>query len=85
MDEALEILDQIREQVGTCCAVTMYPEDVEELIDKLKELLIKLNSDNNRLNNYKKKYSELRNLIMNGFNKVNEERLNIFCLDKNGN
>ncbi len=51
----------------------------------LKELLIKLNSDNNRLNNYKKKYFELRNLIMNGFNKVNEERLNIFCLDKNGN
>ena len=42
MDEALEILDQIREQVGTCCAVTMYPEDVEELIDKLEELLIKL-------------------------------------------
>tara|TARA_B100000035_G_scaffold311965_1_gene322472 strand:- start:235 stop:2061 length:1827 start_codon:yes stop_codon:yes gene_type:complete len=51
----------------------------------LKELLIKLNSDNNELNNYKKKYSELRNLIMNGFNRVNEESLNIFSLDKNGN
>ena len=39
MKEALDILDQIREQVNTCCAVTMYPEDVEELIDKLKEIL----------------------------------------------
>ena len=51
----------------------------------LKELLIKLNSDNNELNNYKKKYFYLRNLIMNGFNKVNEESLNIFSLEKNGN
>ena len=45
MDEALEILDQIQEQGGTCCAVTMYPEDVEELIDKLRELLIKLKEE----------------------------------------
>ena len=45
MDEALEILDQIQEQVGTCCAVTMYPEDVEELMDKLRELLIKLKEE----------------------------------------
>ena len=47
MDEALEILDQIQEQVGTCCAVTMYPEDVEDLIDQLRELLIKLKEDKN--------------------------------------
>ena len=47
MDEALEILDQIQEQVGTCCAVTMYPEDVEELIDRLRECLIKLKEDKN--------------------------------------
>ena len=45
MDECLEILDQIKEQVGTCCAVTMYPEDVEELIDRLRELLIKLKEE----------------------------------------
>ena len=37
MTEILEIIDQIEEQVNTCCAVTMYPEDVVELIDKLKE------------------------------------------------
>ena len=39
MEEALEILEQIEEQVNTCCAVTMYPEDVLELIDKLKNIL----------------------------------------------
>ena len=39
MKEALEILDQIEEQVNTCCAITMYPEDVVELIDKLKVIL----------------------------------------------
>ena len=47
MDEALEILDQIQEQVGTCCAVTMYPEDVVELIDKLKEKLKEYEDRNN--------------------------------------
>lgn len=41
MEEALEILEQIEEQVNTCCAVTMYPEDVLELIDKLKNILEK--------------------------------------------
>ena len=39
MEEALDILDQIEEQVNTCCAVTMYPEDVIELIDKLRKIL----------------------------------------------
>ena len=39
MKEALEILDQIEEQVNTCCAITMYPEDVVELIEKLKVIL----------------------------------------------
>jgi hypothetical protein len=39
MKEALEILEQIEEQVNTCCAVTMYPEDVVELIEKLRKIL----------------------------------------------
>tara|TARA_Y100000593_G_scaffold93218_1_gene187281 strand:- start:2677 stop:2823 length:147 start_codon:yes stop_codon:yes gene_type:complete len=39
MKEALEILEQIEEQVNTCCAITMYPEDVIELIEKLKKIL----------------------------------------------
>lgn len=51
----------------------------------LKNLLIKLSCDINELENFKIKYLKLRNLIMNGFNKVNEEKLNIFSLEKNGN
>ena len=39
MKEALEILDQIEEQVNTCCAITMFPEDVVELIEKLRTIL----------------------------------------------
>lgn len=50
----------------------------------LKNLLIKLSCDINELENFKIKYLKLRNLIMNGFNKVNEEKLNIFSLSKNG-
>ena len=41
MKEALEILEQIEEQVDTCCAVTMFPEDVIELIEKLRAILEK--------------------------------------------
>ena len=29
-------------RVTTCCAVTMDPDDVEELIDKLMNILIKI-------------------------------------------
>ena len=39
MTEILEIIDQIEEQVNTCCAITMFPEDVVELIEKLKQRL----------------------------------------------
>ena len=35
-EQALEILEEIRENVRICCAVTMEPDEVEELIDKLK-------------------------------------------------
>ena len=45
MKEALEILDQIEEQVNTCCAITMFPEDVVELIDKLRTILKKEDDD----------------------------------------
>ena len=37
--EALDILEQIEENVNICCAVTMEPDDVLDLIDKLKEFL----------------------------------------------
>ena len=37
--EALDILEQIEENINICCAVTMEPDDVLDLIDKLKEFL----------------------------------------------
>ena len=37
--EALLLLEQIRQHVITCCAVTMDPDDVEGLIDKLKVII----------------------------------------------
>jgi|TARA_B100000497_G_C7643982_1_gene387210 hypothetical protein len=38
-EEALEILEEMEENVGTCCAITMDPDDVLVLIDKLKEYI----------------------------------------------
>ena len=42
IDEALEILEEIEENVGVCCAITMDPDEVEDLIYQLKEILEKL-------------------------------------------
>jgi len=39
IDEALDILSEIEDNVGTCCAITMDPEEVEILIYKLREIL----------------------------------------------
>tara|TARA_R110001592_G_scaffold103619_2_gene291848 strand:- start:596 stop:727 length:132 start_codon:yes stop_codon:yes gene_type:complete len=36
-EEALEILEEITENVNTCCAITMEPDEVLALIEKLKE------------------------------------------------
>ena len=38
-DKAIEILDTIEEKINICCAVTMEPDEVLELIDKLKKFL----------------------------------------------
>ena len=38
-NEALEILEQIEENINICCAVTMEPDDVLDLIEKLKKFL----------------------------------------------
>ena len=46
MKEALEILDQIEENVSTCCAVTMEPDDVYKLLDKLREIIKDTRKDN---------------------------------------
>jgi|TARA_R100001163_G_scaffold33628_1_gene26030 hypothetical protein len=45
IDEALEILGEIEDNVGTCCAITMDPEEVEDLIFKLKEILKNLKNE----------------------------------------
>ena len=39
MEEALEILSQIEENVSVCCAITMEPDEVLVLIDKLRKIL----------------------------------------------
>tara|TARA_R100001460_G_scaffold67113_1_gene107387 strand:- start:742 stop:876 length:135 start_codon:yes stop_codon:yes gene_type:complete len=38
-EEALEILEEIVENVSVCCSVTMEPDEVLILIDKLKEYI----------------------------------------------
>ena len=37
--EAIKILDEIEENINVCCAITMEPEDVLILIDKLRKIL----------------------------------------------
>ena len=39
MDEALELLQEIEDNVSVCCAVTMEPDEVLELIDKLRKII----------------------------------------------
>ena len=38
-EEALETLEEIEENVNVCCAITMEPDEVLVLIDKLKTYL----------------------------------------------
>ena len=42
--EALKILEEIEENVSICCAVTMEPDEVLDLIDKLKKFLNEKNT-----------------------------------------
>tara|TARA_B100000963_G_scaffold158812_1_gene138231 strand:+ start:19 stop:153 length:135 start_codon:yes stop_codon:yes gene_type:complete len=39
MDEALDLLDEIEENVSICCAITMDPDEVQEMINKLRDIL----------------------------------------------
>ena len=38
-EEALEILEEVAENVNTCCAITMEPDEVLDLIKKLEEYI----------------------------------------------
>tara|TARA_R110000803_G_scaffold85165_4_gene151437 strand:+ start:58 stop:192 length:135 start_codon:yes stop_codon:yes gene_type:complete len=42
VEEVLELLEEISEHVGTCCAITMEPDEVQAMIDELKEKIKKL-------------------------------------------
>ena len=43
--EALKILEEIEENIEVFCSVTMEPDEVFLLIDKLKEILEKLKNE----------------------------------------
>ena len=38
-EEALEVLEEIADNINVCCAITMEPDEVLILVDKLKEYL----------------------------------------------
>jgi|TARA_B100000085_G_scaffold220378_1_gene205195 hypothetical protein len=38
-EEALQILEDIKENVNVCCAITMEPDEVLDLIDKLEKYI----------------------------------------------
>ena len=40
-EEALKILDKIKENINECCAITMEPDIVLDLIEELKDILNK--------------------------------------------
>ena len=51
----------------------------------LKNFLIKLKNDKNKLIDYQNEFLKLRTTLINGFNQVNNERLEIFGNFKHGN
>ena len=38
-EEALDILEEIKENINVCCAITMETDEVLDLIEKLEEYL----------------------------------------------
>ncbi|MDB9847597.1 hypothetical protein OAC50_00260 [bacterium] len=38
-DEALSILEDIKDNINVCCAITMEPDEVLVLIDKLENYI----------------------------------------------
>ena len=39
IDEALEILEEVKENVNTCCAITMEPDEVLDLLEKIEKFI----------------------------------------------
>ena len=50
--EALELLDEIKENVGICCAITMEPDEVLVLIDKLRLIIENGEKNENETNGW---------------------------------
>ena len=44
-NKALEVLNEIRENTDTCCAITMDPDDVSKLIDELQTIIERLRDE----------------------------------------
>jgi 3-deoxy-D-arabino-heptulosonate 7-phosphate (DAHP) synthase class II len=38
-DKALELLEQIEENVSVCCAITMEPDEVLDLVEELRGII----------------------------------------------
>jgi hypothetical protein len=38
-EEALEVLEEVKENINTCCAITMEPDEVLILISKLENFI----------------------------------------------
>jgi len=38
-EEALQLVEEIEENINVCCAITMEPDEVLVLIDKLKNYI----------------------------------------------
>ena len=38
-EQVLEILEEVKENINVCCAITMEPDEVLDLIDKLEEYI----------------------------------------------
>jgi len=41
-EEALDLVKEIKENVNTCCSITMEPEEVIVLLDKLSIIIQKI-------------------------------------------
>ena len=42
IEDALKILTEIEENIETCCAITMEPDNVLELIEQLRTIIKEL-------------------------------------------
>jgi hypothetical protein len=38
-EEILEILEEVKENVNTCCAITMEPDEVLDLLEKIEKFI----------------------------------------------